>query len=339
MTAAGPLMLDLEGTALTAEECEVLKAPPVGGVILFSRNYQSPEQLQALTGEIRRLRPELLIAVDQEGGRVQRFREGLTRFPAMGRLAALCLEVPGEALALAEECGWLLAAELLALGVDISFAPVLDLDRGISEVIGDRALGARPETVMALAGALMKGMQAAGMATTGKHFPGHGGVAADSHHEMPVDPRPYEAIEAEDLRPFARFARQGMAGVMPAHVVYPACDPQPAGFSPFWLQQILRQRLGFEGVIFSDDLSMAGAEGVGGYPARAEAALAAGCDMVLVCNQPQAAREVLAWLQENGSGPAERVPRMKGRPGMDWMALIGSERRRQIQQRLEELEH
>ncbi len=310
---AGPLMLDLQGTELTAAEAEVLQRGPVGGVILFGRNYADPGQLAALTGAIAEIRPELLIAVDHEGGRVQRFRQGFTSVPAMGLLGELCRQDSVRALKLARDCGWLLASELIAYGIDISFTPVLDLDRQISEVIGDRAFGARAETVISLAAELMAGMHEAGMATTGKHFPGHGGVAADSHLEIPVDERSYEQIEAEDLRPFARFARQQMDAVMPAHVIYDRCDSAPAGFSEFWLQQILRRRLGFNGVIFSDDLSMEGAVVAGSYPQRAQAALEAGCDMVLVCNKPVAALEVLQWLEQQQITEAPRVAAMKAK--------------------------
>ncbi|WP_421861889.1 beta-N-acetylhexosaminidase [Motiliproteus sp.] len=321
-------MLDLAGFQLTDDEAELLRRPAVGGVILFSRNYRDPQQLIYLTEQIRSVRPELLLAVDHEGGRVQRFRAGFTRIPAMARLTAYWQQDPAAGLALARDCGWLYASELLAHGLDISFAPILDMDRGISEVIGDRSFGAQAEVVEALAAELMAGMHEAGMATTGKHFPGHGAVAADSHLEMPVDEREYAVIEAEDLRPFARFARPEFAldgepalmdAVMPAHVVYSRCDSQPAGFSHFWLQQVLRLQLGFDGMIFSDDLSMAGAEIAGGYAERAEAALQAGCDMVLVCNQPQAAREVLDWLEQQGRLQAPRVLQMKARrhPTMD----------------------
>lgn len=330
---AGPLMLDLEGTELSDKERLLLRRPAVGGVILFSRNYRSPEQLLALTSAVRQVRPELLIAVDHEGGRVQRFRDGFTRIPAMARLGQLWLDDPEQGLALAHDCGWLFASELQAYGIDISFAPVLDIDCGISGVIGDRSFGTDSQAVEAVAAALMSGMQQAGMATTGKHFPGHGAVAADSHHEMPVDPRPFEQIEQQDLQPFARFAKTqpGEAGalmdaVMPAHVVYSACDDQPAGFSEFWLQQVLRQQLGFDGVIFSDDLSMAGATVAGSYAKRAEAALAAGCDMVLVCNQPQAALEVLQWLEQQGHLNAIRVKTMKSRQPLSIEQLQGSGR-------------
>lgn len=325
---AGPLMLDLEGTQLSAAERLLLLRPAVGGVILFSRNYQSPMQLRMLTDSIRQLRPELLIAVDHEGGRVQRFREGFTRIPAMATLGTLWRNDPEAALRLAHDCGWLFASELLAYGIDISFAPVLDLDRGISAVIGDRGFGADTESVEPLAAALMSGMHAAGMATTGKHFPGHGGVGADSHHSLPIDCRSFAQLDAQDLGPFRRFSQPLpaqsvplMDAVMPAHVLYSACDDRPAGFSSFWLQTILRQQLGFDGVIFSDDLSMAGAECAGSYAERAAAAMTAGCDMVLVCNQPQAALEVLQWLEAEGLTVAERVPRMKARQQVDLETL------------------
>jgi len=343
---AGPLMLDLIGTQLSAEERLLLQRPAVGGVILFSRNYQSPAQLQALTASIQQLRPELLIAVDHEGGRVQRFREGFTRIPAMAKLGALWRKDADVGVALAKDCGWLFASELLAFGIDISFAPVLDLDRGISAVIGDRGFGADTEVVESLAAALMMGMHEAGMATTGKHFPGHGGVGADSHLEMPVDTRTLTEIEAQDLQPFARFSQALpqpsesqqstalMDAVMPAHVLYSACDSQPAGFSHFWLQTILRQRLGFDGVIFSDDLSMAGAEIAGSYAERAAAAMTAGCDMVLVCNQPQAAHEVLQWLESEGLNTAERVVRMKARKRVELPTLQHSDRWQRVQQQL-----
>ncbi|WP_246479996.1 beta-N-acetylhexosaminidase [Motiliproteus sediminis] len=338
MSVAGPLMLDLQGQVLTEQERSLLLQPAVGGVILFSRNYQDPIQLRQLTAAIRALRPELLIAVDHEGGRVQRFRSGFTRIPAMAALGRLCAEDSGAALALARDCGWLLAAELIASGVDFSFAPVLDLDHGISAVIGDRAFGAQPEQVIALAGELMAGMHEAGMATTGKHFPGHGGVEADSHVAIPVDNRDYATIERQDLRPFARFARQGMDAVMPAHVIYAECDSQPAGFSSFWLQQVLRQRLGFDGVIFSDDLSMEGAVVAGSYPERAWAALDAGCDMVLVCNQPQAAREVLDWLQQQDVRPSSRLTRMKARPAESFANLAQHPRWQRCVAQLQQLD-
>lgn len=319
----GPVMLDLAGPALTAEERERLRHPLAGGVILFSRNYESPEQVAALSAEIHALRePRLLIAVDHEGGRVQRFREGFTRLPAARRFGELYDANPKRAKRLAQAAGWLMAAELRAVGVDFSFAPVLDLDRGLSTIIGDRAFHSMADAAADLASSYVLGMSEAGMAATGKHFPGHGGCVADSHLELPVDDRAYADIEAEDLIPFERLIGHGLAGIMPAHVLYPRVDAQPAGFSRFWLRKVLRGRLGFEGVIFSDDLSMEGAKGAGGVTERAKLALEAGCDMVLVCNDPAAAGEVLEKLRapDNPASPL-RLVRMHGRPAPDRVQL------------------
>jgi beta-N-acetylhexosaminidase len=293
----GPVMLDVAGTALTAEERERLRHPRVGGLILFARNYESPRQLRALTDAVRSLRdPELLIAVDHEGGRVQRFRQGFTPIPPMRTLGAARGRAPSESVMLARAAGSVIAVELQAHGVDFSFAPVLDIDFGTSGVIGDRAFAADPERVAELAGALIDGLNTLGMAAVGKHFPGHGHAAADSHFEMPVDERELAQIDAADLVPYRRMITR-LAGVMPAHVIYPKIDSRPAGFSPVWLQTILRGRLGFRGLIFSDDLSMEGASGAGGMAERARAALGAGCDMVLVCNAPEAAARLLGELE------------------------------------------
>lgn len=312
--ATGALMLDLEGTVLTADERELLRQPQVGGLILFGRNIDSYEQLAELVASIRALRPELLIAIDQEGGRVQRLKDAVVRLPPMNRLGLLAQREPGQARRAARELGWLMAAQLRQLQIDISFAPVLDLDFGRSEVIGDRAFARDAGQVVELAGAFIEGMAEAGMAATGKHFPGHGWVEADSHLAVPVDERPLAEIEQADLVPFRQLVDKGLAGIMPAHVIYPQVDANPAGFSPFWLQQVLRSRLGFAGVIFSDDLTMEGASVAGGYPARAEAALAAGCDMLLVCNNRAAALQVLEWLRQQGHPGSERIAAMRGRP-------------------------
>lgn len=311
------LMLDVAGTGLDAEDRDLLAHPAVGGLIFFARNYEAPAQLKELVEAARRINPQLLIAVDQEGGRVQRFREGFTRLPPMSALARQAGRDPEGAERAARELGRLMADELLQIGVDISFAPVLDLDYGVSEVIGDRSFGADPDQVIRLAGAWIAGMKTAGMAATGKHFPGHGAVAADSHTELPVDRRSLEEIRAADLKPFRALAGE-LAGIMPAHVVYERVAPEPAGFSPFWLRDVLREELGFRGVIFSDDLAMAGAAAAGGYPERAEAALEAGCDMVLVCNDRQGAVQVAENLERWGSGgeavPAVTLSARRGEP-------------------------
>ncbi|HQV13482.1 MAG TPA: beta-N-acetylhexosaminidase, partial [Denitromonas sp.] len=311
----GPVMLDVAGHALTDDERKRLCHPLVGGVILFARNYDNPEQLAALSADIRTLRvPALLVTVDHEGGRVQRFREGFSAVPAMGVLGKAWSVNPETGCQLARDAGRVLASELIAHGVDLSYTPVLDLDYGVSRVIGDRAFHRDPDATIALATALIDGMADAGMGCVGKHFPGHGFVEADSHVDMPRDMRDFDAISAQDMRPFHTLATR-LAGVMPAHVIYPAVDSRPAGFSPFWLQTVLRGQLGFSGVIFSDDLTMEAATEAGDIVARAEAARAAGCDMVLVCNRPDLAETLLArWQPEVPPTLSERLRALHARP-------------------------
>lgn len=290
----GPLMVDIEGTELSLEDQEILTHPLIGGVILFSRNYVSREQLKHLVEQIHALRdPRLVVAVDHEGGTVQRFRDDFTHLPASAQLGSLYQDDSVQALKLSRDVGWLLALELRAIGVDISFTPVLDVAQADSQVLNHRTYHSDPQVVAELAHQLMLGMQEAGMQATGKHFPGHGGVSGDSHHELPVDNRSFADIYALDILPFERMIHYGLAGIMPAHVVYPQIDSNPAGFSPIWLQDILRKRLEFTGIIFSDDLSMSGAYVAGGYPERAHAALEAGCDVLLVCNNRPGAIEII----------------------------------------------
>ena len=329
----GVLMLDLHGLTLTDEERQLLQRPQVGGVILFSRNIRDVAQVQALVADIRRCRPQILLAVDQEGGRVQRLREGFTRLPAMLRFGELWQQDQNAALTLARDCGWLMAAEVLACGLDFSFAPVLDLHTGLSAVIGDRAFAADQETLVTLATEFMQGMHEAGMATTGKHFPGHGSVTADSHHDLPLDTRPLQQIREHDMQPFVRCLPV-MDAVMPAHVIYEQADAACAGFSDYWLQTVLRQELGFNGVIFSDDLVMAAAAAAGDMEDRVKTALAAGCDMLLVCNDRQAALQALAVLETMNTEPNPRLPRMRGKHHLDFDALKNTPRWQQTRARL-----
>ncbi|MGJ8513413.1 beta-N-acetylhexosaminidase [Carnimonas bestiolae] len=289
--ALGPVMIDVASTTLDNSDRALLEHPSVGGVVLFARNLESPAQCRALCDAIRSQRPDILISVDHEGGRVQRLREGLTSLPPMCAFGHRYPEQPQQTLALVHECGWLMSQELAACGVDFSFAPVLDVDEKLSKVIGERSFSPVPAQVSTLAGALLDGFEEGGMASVGKHFPGHGGVEADSHLELPVDERSLAALEAHDLIPFTELASR-LTAVMPSHVRYPAFDPNPTGFSAAWLDY-LRNTLGFSGAILSDDLSMHGASFAGGPVERAQLALQAGCDAVLVCNDRDAARAVL----------------------------------------------
>ncbi|MCM8594456.1 beta-N-acetylhexosaminidase [Accumulibacter sp.] len=315
----GPLMIDLVGPRLSVVERRRLGHPLVGGLILFARNYESPAQLAELTAEVHALRsPRLPIAIDHEGGRVQRCRDGFTRLPAMRCLGQLWDEDHEAAATAARRVGYVLASELRACGVDLSFTPVLDLDWGHSRVIGDRSFHRSPEVVIALAAKLIEGLHAAGMAACGKHFPGHGWAEADSHVDLPIDERRLDEI-APDIEPYRRLK---LDAVMPAHVIYRLVDPRPAGFSRFWID-LLREQLGFAGVIFSDDLSMAGAGVAGGISQRCTAAWDAGCDLLLVCNSPAAVDELLdGWAVPPDPLRAQRVERLlPDCPAADWHTL------------------
>ena len=310
----GPVMLGIEGSALTDSDRARLAHPLVGGAILFTRNYISPMQLSLLTRDIRSIRtPPLVIGVDHEGGRVQRFRDGFTSVPPMRTLGETYDVDRDEALAESERWGRLIADELVDCGVDFSFTPVLDLDFGVSAVIADRAFHRDPHVVAELAAALCRGLHRGGTAAVGKHFPGHGWVEADSHLDLPIDGRGYAEIAASDLVPFAALIKLKLIdAVMPAHVLYPQVDSRPAGFSTAWLQDVLRGGLGFDGLIFSDDLEMAGARGAGDIVARANAAVAAGCDMVLACNDFAAMDDLLArWAPLPAPQLALRVEKMR----------------------------
>jgi beta-N-acetylhexosaminidase len=314
----GPAVIDVVGTVLTDEDRARLRHPAAGAVILFARNYESPEQLDALIHEMRRLRePELLICVDHEGGRVQRFRSSFTAIPAMRELGKLWdrdRELAGEA---ARGAAYIIGAEIGAHGVDFSFAPVLDLDYGGASVIGDRALHFDPNAVGALASAIIQGFADAGMAAVGKHFPGHGFAQVDTHHDVARDDRAFSEVWKKDIAPYRAAIQAGLAAVMPAHVIFAQCDAEPAGYSKYWLQEVLRGKLAFRGLVFSDDLSMAGASTVGGPPERARAALAAGCDMVLLCNDPAGQNALLDSLTDVPPPDPERLERMRKKGGRD----------------------
>lgn len=301
------LMLDVQGLWLTADERAILRQPEVCGVILFARNVDNPKQVAELCRSIRAVRSDLLISVDQEGGRVRRLRRGFAPLPSMRSVAAT-----SDAVKTAQLAGWLMAADVMSVGIDFSFAPVLDLDYGRNEVIADRSFGQKAEQVVDLGRAFMQGMRKAGMASVGKHFPGHGWVEADSHFAVPVDDRSLSEIERTDLRVFTQLSAE-MTAVMPAHVIYPQVDEKPAGFSTVWLQTILRTQLGFKGLIFSDDLCMAGAHVAGDMQARTMAAVQAGCDILLVCNDPAGAEQSLMTLQQHSVEPCNRTGLMRAK--------------------------
>ena len=307
----GCLMLDMHGTQLTSEEVEMLQHPLTGGIILFSRNFESQRQVQNLCHNIRIAAGKpILIAVDQEGGRVQRFKEAFSTLPPMGKFRYL-EESQSDVLNKISKTGWLMAAELIASGIDISFAPVLDIDIGLSKVIGDRGFSDNPQQIINFSTAFITGMKHAGMSSTGKHFPGHGSTVADSHFELPIDDRSMEEIRRVDMSVFKALAEKGLSAVMPAHVIYSNVDPLPACFSSYWLQTILRKEIKFDGVVFSDDLTMAGAKSMGDIETRAMEALNAGCDMILCCNEPEATVTLLDKLpQTKNSDKNARIGQM-----------------------------
>ena len=319
----GPVVLDPAGPVLSDDDRRRLRHPATGGGILFAHNFENPGQLQALSGEIASLRePPLPIGVDHEGGRVQRFAQGFSAIPAMRRLGVLWDRDRQAARRAARAVGTVIAAELAAHGVDFSFTPVLDLDYGSSAVIGERAFHYDPNAVGALAAQLIEGLAGAGMASVGKHFPGHGFAAADSHVAVPTDARPARDIFRKDLVPYQAAIKAGLAAVMPAHVIYPQADAEPAGYSKYWLQEVLRGKLGFEGLIFSDDLSMEGASTAGGIPERARAALDAGCDQVLLCQDPEGQDRLLDSLASVPVSVPERIEKMRRRGGRDFRKSV-----------------
>lgn len=320
-------MLDLIDTSLSNEERALLMRPEVGGVIFFARNLASRVQITELTGEIAELRPSLLLAVDQEGGRVQRLREGYSLIPSMQVLGDFYRENEQTGGDLLRDTGWLMAVEVIASGLDFSFAPVLDIDRHTCSVIGDRSFSDDAQFACRAIKHFLDGMHEAGMAATGKHFPGHGGVSGDSHHETPLDSRQMSELYDRDLIPFKALAAH-LQAIMPAHIVFPNIDRQAVGFSNYWLHDILRGELGFDGLIFSDDLSMKGADVVGDYRAKAARAIAAGCDMVLVCNNRAGALEVLDYFADNPqSWPRGKLSEMKPKHSWPWSELAQSPRR------------
>ena len=324
----GPVMIDLEQASLSEEEREIIKHPLVGGLIYFSRNFECREQITELSKEIKSLRPNLLVCVDHEGGRVQRFRDEFTHIPACGKLGQLNINNPAEARVISREMGWLMAIELLSCHIDFSFAPVLDLDFGNSEVIGDRAFDADPEHVFALAFEFMQGMKEAGMSNVGKHFPGHGFVVADSHLDLPVDKRSFKELTSSDIVPFLRLIENNsLDAVMPAHVIYDQVDEMPAGFSEKWIKQILQQQMNFNGIVFSDDLNMAAAHVAGTFSQRADVAMRAGCDMVLVCNNRAGAIEVLDQFNWNITPESSfKLEKMLGQQAPTYSSLLKQQR-------------
>ncbi len=334
-TPLGPLMIDLKGTGVDPEERSWLQAPTVGGVILFTRNFRDLGQLGELVAEIHAARnPPLLVAVDHEGGRVQRFRGPFTELPPMQALGRLHDRTPKEALAAARAFGWLMAAELRALGIDLSFAPVVDLDLGMAEVIGDRALHPDAAVVSALSVGFSAGANAAGMGVTAKHFPTHAGARADSHTALAVDDRGLDQL-TDDLEPYGHLIANGLESIMVGHVIFPSVDPLPASLSPFWMREQLRDRLGFDGAVLSDDMSMAGADVGGDCGQRILQSLEAGCDMVLLCNAPgEVSGAIDALVDYRNASSSLRLARLRGGVRTGWKELRQSQKWRVAREQL-----
>ena len=330
----GRLMLSIEGTSLSSLETKLISNPHVGGVIFFSRNFISKDQILDLCKEIRNIKENIIISVDQEGGRVQRFQDGFTRIPSMQSLGDFCIQ--NDNFDFCREVGWLMSAELIASGIDISFAPVLDLDRDTSSIIGNRAFSENCDLVTKLASSFIDGMNEAGMQATGKHFPGHGGVVEDSHLTEPVDNRSYDELLSNDLKPFVDLKNK-LSGIMSAHILYPNINNLLVGFSPFWLKEILRDQIQFKGVIFSDDLSMKGA-GDENFAHKAQKSIDAGCDMVLVCNNTNASIEVIEFLESQNYDLIDSVSFLKKSNSYQWDELEKDSRRAEIQQTIKVIE-
>jgi beta-N-acetylhexosaminidase len=333
----GRLIIDIEGITLSDKDKIILSSPHVGGIVLFARNISSRDQVQELCGAIGQINPKLLIAVDQEGGRVQRLKKGYTILPTMQKLAAFLNSDSDKNFPFATDLGWLMASEVIASGLDISFAPVLDLDDSRRSVIGDRSIGDNPDQVIAIASAFIKGMNQAGMQATGKHFPGHGGIFADSHLTFSQDTRSFSELESHDLLPFDALKLQ-LGGIMTAHISFSNIDKEIATFSKFWLQDILRNKMAFTGIIFSDDLSMKGSDYVGGIEAKVGKALESGCNMVLVCNDRPAALEAINFLENEKISQSQKATRLKASESISWADLENDARRIDIIDKLNIIE-
>jgi len=330
------LMVDIEGPSLSSDDIELIKSPYVGGLILFDRNFIDKDQLIDLCFEIKSKKPEIIIAVDQEGGRVQRLKKGFSLIPPMQRLGDLVLHERELGLDLCKETGWLVASELIACGVDLSFSPVLDLDQNSSSVIGDRAFSDQIDVVIDCARAFIFGMHEAGMASVGKHYPGHGSISEDSHVEKPIDKRILNEIENKDLIPFKELIND-LDGIMTAHILFPEVDKNVTTFSKIWLSEILKEKLNFKGIIFSDDLNMEGANDYKSFYLKAEKAINAGCEMILICNNRNGVLDASRYFEENDIIPSEKNFSMLMADDVSWASLEKNENRNRISNKLENL--